>query len=311
MADVVITEFMSDDAVGLLVANTSVLYERDLVDRPSDLRASLADCRALVVRNRTRVNQDLLNLAPKLKVVGRLGVGLDNIDLGACGTRGIAVYPATGANDDSVAEYVACSALMLMRGAFWDSAAVAAGLWPREKLIGRELAGKNAGLVGFGGTARATAARLGALGMKISATDPNISEASPIWACVHRASLDEILTNSEVISLHVPLTPQTRHMIDASALAKMKPTAILINAARGGIVDEAALVESLKAARLGGAALDVFEQEPLDAGQGARFADVPNLLLTPHIAGVTRESNQRVSAKIAELVLAALRREGQ
>jgi (S)-sulfolactate dehydrogenase len=307
MADIVIAEFMDESAVRSLSDRTAVLYQPDLVDRPAALRAALGDCRALIVRNRTQVRPDLLEEAGRLQIVGRLGVGLDNIDLDACRARGIAVYPATGANDDAVAEYVACCALMLLRGAFLGAAAVAAGAWPRDRMIGRELAGKRAGLVGFGGTARKAGARLAALGMRIGAADPHVPPDHPAWNGVERLSLEEVLAHSDVVSLHVPLTPETRHMLGRDALGLMKRDAVLINAARGGVVDEGAVAEALRANRLGGAALDVFEHEPLDARGGAVFDGVPNLILTPHVAGVTAESNVRVSGMIAEIVLRELK----
>lgn len=307
MADIVITEFMDESAVRSLSDRAAVLYEPDLVDRPEALRAALGDCRALIVRNRTQVRPDLLEAGHRLQVVGRLGVGLDNIDLGACAARGITVHPATGANDDAVAEYVACCALMLLRGAFLGTAAVATGGWPRDRMIGREVAGKRAGLIGFGGTARKAGARLAALGMQISATDPHLAPNHPAWRDAERLSFREVLKQSDVISVHVPLTPETRHMLDRDALGLMKRDAVLINAARGGVVDEKAVAEALRAKRLGGAALDVFECEPLDAHGGTAFDGVPNLILTPHIAGVTAESNVRVSGMIAEIVLRELK----
>ena len=290
MADIVIAEFMDEASVHRLQAKTPVLYEPDLVDRPDDLRAALGSARALIVRNRTQVRAALLETGPKLQLVGRLGVGLDNIDLAACAARNIAVYPATGANDAAVAEYVVCTAMMLLRGAYRDTAAVAAGSWPRERLIGLEIAGKRAGLVGFGGTARQAAARLAALGMHISAADPFLPALHPAWQTAERLELSELFATCDVISLHVPLSAETWHLVNRETLALMKPNAILINAARGGVVDEAALADSLRTQQIAGAALDVFEKEPLDAVHGALFQGIANLILTPHIAGVTAKS---------------------
>jgi (S)-sulfolactate dehydrogenase len=305
MAMIVITEFMDEGEVARLSARWPVLYAADLVDRPDDLQAALGDARALIVRNRTQVNPALLSHAPKLQLVGRLGVGLDNIDLEACAARHLRVHPATGANDDAVAEYVVMAALLLRRPALLMSAQLEAGGWPRHQAIGREIAGARAGLVGFGRTARKTASRLAALGMKISAFDPMLPAGDAAWANTERLDLATLLATSDVLSLHVPLTPQTRHMIGADALASMLPGAVLINAARGGVVDETALAAALTTRKLAGAALDVFEQEPL--GSAAEiFRGVPNLLLTPHIAGVTTESNVRVSSLIAGIVLQAL-----
>jgi (S)-sulfolactate dehydrogenase len=303
MADIVISEFMDEAAIRDLLPGRDVLYDPKLVDRPADLAAALADARALVVRNRTQVRGALLEAAPKLRVVGRLGVGLDNIDLEACKARGIAVCPATGANDVAVAEWAITAMLVLLRGAWSATPQVIAGEWPRMTTIGREASGKTLGLVGLGGIARETATRAAALGLRICAADPLLPADHPAWKLADRVTLDELVRRSDVISLHVPLTAETRGLFDAARLGAMRRGAILLNAARGGIVDEAALAASLRSSHLGGAALDVFAQEPLDAAQGATFAGVPNLLLTPHIAGVTDESNVRVSHVTLEAVL--------
>jgi (S)-sulfolactate dehydrogenase len=308
MPEIIITEFMDEAAVARLKAQHETLYDPALVDRPDDLVPLLAGARALIVRNRTQVRGELLEAAAKLTCVGRLGVGLDNIDLDGCQARNIAVFPATGANDLSVAEYVTTAALTLLRGAWMGTAAVAAGEWPRQKLIGRELAGKTLGLVGFGAIAREVAWRADALGMTIVAYDPLLDASHPAWQLARNVALDGLLEISDVISLHVPLTKATRHMIGAAQLSALKRDAILINAARGGVIDEAALAAALRQGRLGGAALDVFEREPLSADDGAKFAGLPNVLLTPHIAGVTIESNVRVSELIADRVIAHLER---
>jgi (S)-sulfolactate dehydrogenase len=299
MPDIVITEFMDEDAIREGLKGFDVLYDPKLVDRPEDLARALPDARGLIVRNRTQVRGELLQAAPKLEAVGRLGVGLDNIDVEACKARHVAVFPATGANDLSVAEYVIGTAMMLLRGAYSSTDQVVAGAWPRNKLIGREISGKSLGLVGFGAIAKETARRAVALGMDVYAFDPYVKPDSPAWnqpwGRVEPASLDGVIARSDVISLHVPLTPETRNLVGADAIAQMKAGAVLVNAARGGIVDEAAVAQALKAGRLGGAALDVFEEEPVTAGRGSLFAGCPNLILTPHIAGVTAESNVRVS----------------
>ena len=302
MPEIVITEFMDEAAIRASFAGRDVLYDPKLVDDPARLTAALRDARALIVRNRTQVRGALLEAAPLLKVVGRLGVGLDNIDVPACEARGIAVYPATGANDLSVAEYVITAALLLLRRAWFASARVAAGEWPRTELMGRELAGKRLGLVGYGAIARVTGRMARDLGMSVAAYDPLLPADHAAWAHALRQPLTELLKESDVVSLHVPLTDTTRNMIDARAIATMRRGAVLINAARGGVVDEAALCESLRSGHLGGAALDVFAREPVDAAAGAMFAGIPNLILTPHIAGVTEESNVRVSAVTAEAV---------
>ena len=306
MPDIVISEFMDEAVIAQAFAGRDVLYDAKLVDRPEALAAALRGARALLVRNRTQVNAALLAQAPQLRVVGRLGVGLDNIDLPACKARAVQVFPATGANDVAVAEYVITAMLLLLRRAWFASDAVIAGQWPRMSLIGREVQGKQLGLLGLGAIARETAQRARALGMSIAAYDPHLPATHPAWQGTERVELDRLFADSDVISLHVPLTPETRRIVSAARLALMRKDAILINAARGGIVDEAALATALREQRIGGAALDVFETEPLDAAAGKLFATVPNLILTPHIAGVTTESNVRVSAVTARVVLAAL-----
>jgi (S)-sulfolactate dehydrogenase len=295
LADIVVTEFI-DEAALTGLAGYAVLYDRDLHKKADALLAAAADARALIVRNQTQVRGAVLDAAAKLKVVGRLGVGLDNIDLAACKARGIAVCPATGANDDSVAEYAIAAALILLRGAYASVPGMIAGEWPRAALMGGEVMGKTLGLVGFGGTARAAARRARALGMTVAACDPALSARDPAWNQARRLDLPALMAESDAISLHVPLTSETKRLIGAAELARCKPGAILINAARGGVLDEDAAIAALKSGRLGGLALDVFETEPLTAASGARFAGLENLILTPHIAGVTRESNVRISS---------------
>lgn len=308
---IVVSEFMDEAAVAALAARFDVHYAPTLVDRPADLAREVRDADALIVRNRTRVDAALLAEAARLRVVGRLGVGLDNIDVEACRGRNVTVVPATGANARAVAEYVIATALLLLRGAFASTSAVAAGAWPRAALShGRELAGKTIGLVGFGGIGRLTGGLARAMGMQAIGFDPNVPPASSVWSdeSTSPRSLPALLAEADVVSLHVPLTADTRHLIDASRIAGMKRDAILINTARGGVVDERALAEALRAGRIAGAALDVFEHEPL--GAGSPLADCPHLLLTPHIAGVTRESNARVSALIAARVAEVLEAAG-
>jgi len=306
---VVIAEFMDEGAVAALAARYATRYDPTLGERRPDLLASVADADALIVRNRTRVDAELVAAGGRLRVVGRLGVGLDNIDLPACAARAIEVIPATGANALAVAEYVIACAFILLRGAFWSTAATAAGEWPRERLsAGRELGGRTLGLVGFGSIGRATA-RLGrAVGMTPIGHDPNLAASATVWDEEHTSArgFDVLLGEADVVSLHVPLTPETRGLVDAARLALMKPEAVLVDTARGGVVNEADVAAALRAGRLAGAALDVFGTEPLPAG--SPLAGCPNLILTPHIAGVTRESNVRVSTLIADKVAAALER---
>jgi (S)-sulfolactate dehydrogenase len=306
---VVICEFMDPAAVASLAARFDTAFDAEMAERREPLKRLIANADALIVRNKTQVDAELLAAAPKLKVVGRLGVGLDNIDMLTCKSRGIEVIPATGANSLAVAEYVIGTALILLRGAYGSTEAVAAGKWPRSALgNGRELAGKTLGVVGFGQIGQLSGRLARALGMKVIGFDAMIPAEHPMWSAERTMAhkFDEVLREADVISIHVPLTPATRGLIDASKLALMKSDAILINTSRGQVVNEAVLAAALRAGKLGGAALDVFEHEPL--ASGTPLAGCPRLLLTPHVAGVTRESNVRVSTMIAEKVAAALDR---
>lgn len=308
---VLICEFMDERAVARLRQDHEVSYRPELVDQPSALLQAAAQCDALIVRNRTQVRGELLAALGSCRVVGRLGVGLDNIDVPGCEARGIAVIPATGANALSVAEYVVASAMMLLRGAYASTAQVAAGEWPRAALgQGREVHGKTLALVGLGSIGRVVARLAKAVGMTVIAHDALLDVRSPLWqeAGVVPVSLEEATAQADVVSLHVPLLPSTRGLFDARRIAAMKRGAILVNTSRGEVVDTAAVALALRSGQLGGAALDVFEIEPLPAM--AQLQDCPHLLLTPHISGVSAESNERVSFMIADKVVEVLGQAG-
>ncbi len=306
-AKVVITEFMDTRAVAQLAQVHEVLYDPQLVDDVPRMRAEAATAHAFIVRNRTQVRGDLLAALTQCKVIGRLGVGMDNIDVAGCEAAGMHVIPAAGANALSVAEYLVATSMLLLRGAYQSSLEVAAGKWPRNALSnGREIGGKTLGLVGFGSIGQLTAKLAQGVGMGVIAFDPMMAAEHPVFAQtgVRCVSLDALTASADVISLHVPLLPSTRDLFNAARIAAMKPGAVLINTARGGVIDEAALAAALKSGHLGGAALDVFGTEPVPADNP--FEGCPNLILTPHVAGVTAEANERVSFMIAERVLAAL-----
>lgn len=309
MANIVITEFMADEPVEALAGAHTVVYDPVLVDDRPRLLELVAGADGLIVRNRTQVDATLLDAAPQLQVVGRLGVGLDNIDLDACSARSVAVRPATGANADSVAEYVIAAAFSLVRGVFLSTGAVVAGEWPRVALTGLEIQGRTMGLIGFGDIAQRVAVRARALGMSVVAHDPFLPKDDAAWLTTQSETFEGVLATADVVSLHVPLTEDTRGLIGRSALDSMPDTAVLVNTSRGGVVDEEALIESLRSGTIRGAALDVFTTEPVDATSGERFAGVPNLLLTPHIAGITEESHERVSSMVANAVSDALTQE--
>ena len=218
------------------------------------------------------------------------------------------VIPASGANALSVAEYVIASAMMLLRGAWASTQAVAAGQWPRAALSdGRETAGQTLGVIGFGSIGQTTARLAQALGMKVMAFDAMLAPDAPVFAqtSVCCATLDELASSADVMTLHVPLVDTTRGLFNAARIASMKKGAILINTSRGHIVDLAAMLAALRAGHLGGAAIDVFDAEPLQASEALR--DCPNLLLTPHISGLSLQANERVSFMIAEKILKELR----
>ncbi|NMM45388.1 hydroxyacid dehydrogenase [Rhodospirillaceae bacterium KN72] len=296
---------MEAGAVDRLRAVFDVTYDPDLFQDIPALTQAVAQADAWIVRNRTQVRGPVLAAAQKVRILGRLGVGLDNIDMETCRAMGIEVCPATGANDLSVAEYAVTMALVLLRGAYYSNRDVMDGAWPRNRLQGREAAGKNFGFIGFGAISRRAAGMARALGFKVGAFDPFVPADDPAWNGVENLSLADLAGWSDVVSLHVPLTDATRYIVGAEFIAGMKPGAVLINSARGGTLDEAAVIAALKAGKLGGAALDVFETEPLTRDAGDKFRDVPNLILTPHIAGVTQESDLRVSGMIADRVIAA------
>ncbi len=303
MSSILISEFITSQALETLRCQHEVVYAPELYkDRPA-LIAALQNIEALVVRNLTQVNEEVLAGAAKLKVVGRLGVGLENIELSACAKRNIKVIPATGANAESVAEYVVGAAVALTRGFIPATTATFNGEWPRPRFSGyHEFLGKTIGIVGFGSIGRIVAKKAHAFGLRCVAYDPMLSGDSVELDgfSVPLLSLSELLSESDAITLHLPFLPDTKNLFNAATLDQIKEGACLINTARGGIVDEKALADRLRSGRLGGAAIDVFSTEP--AKDLSHFAGIENLILTPHIAGVTQESNERVSQMIADEV---------
>ena len=303
MSSILISEFITSQALETLRCQHEVVYAPELYkDRPA-LIAALQNIEALVVRNLTQVNEEVLAGAAKLKVVGRLGVGLENIELSACAKRNIKVIPATGANAESVAEYVVGAAVALTRGFIPATTATFNGEWPRPRFSGcHEFLGKTIGIVGFGSIGRIVAKKAHAFGLRCVAYDPMLSGDSVELdgVSVPLLSLSKLLSESDAITLHLPFLPDTKNLFNAATLDQIKEGACLINTARGGIVDEKALADRLRSGRLGGAAIDVFSTEP--AKDLSHFAGIENLILTPHIAGVTQESNERVSQMIADEV---------
>lgn len=269
---------------------------------PSTLAGQLAGAWALIVRSRTKVTADLLRAAPVLALVARAGVGVDNVDMAAAAERGVRVVNAPGAATASVAELTIAFYLLLVRGLYPAVASTKSGRWERSA-HGRELAGKTVGFVGYGRIAREVARRLEPFGTATIAYDPYVLSG------VDRTEVvpwETLLERADIVSVHAALTRENRHLLDARAFARMKPGAFVVNVARGPLVDEAALLATLKAGRLAGAALDVFEVEP---PVNRELLELPNVIATAHIGAMTAEGQARAGAEIVDEVLRALRGE--
>ena len=299
---ILITEFMDEDAINLLKKKYDVYYDISLAEDSNSLVKLINKMKALIVRNKTLVTRELIENAPNLTCVGRLGVGLDNIDLSACEEQNITVYPALGANSHSVAEYVICASMMLLRKAYFKKNEMIAGNWPRQESSGSEVYGKTLGLIGFGDIAQKTRDLALGLGIKTVAYDPYLDKDSNVWKETKNLPLDNLLSISDIISLHIPLSKETKNLIDEKKLRLIKNSSLIINTSRGGIIDENSLAKLLKENKIGGAALDVFNTEPINKENAKKFEGLDNLILTPHIGGVTKESNERVSKMIAKKI---------
>jgi len=303
MKRVLVSEYLPEEHLRRLGEDHDVVSDPDLYANRPELLERVAGADAIVIRNRTQIDAELVSAAVRLQVVGRLGVGLDNIDMQACADAGVVVVPAVGANSVSVAEYVMGAMLVLARGVFTMTGSVVGGEWPRRPYaFGRELMGQTLGLVGFGSIAQHVGTRAAAFGMEIIACDPYLPADDPAWELAGQTGLEVLLAESDIISIHTPLTEETRNLVDEAALQHMKPTAILINTSRGETVDQDALIRALRAGVIGAAAIDVFPSEPLEPAMAARYAGLDNLLLTPHVAGNTAESVDRVASIIVEAV---------
>lgn len=300
---ILIPEAILPESLARLREKHTVDYDPNLVKDAEELLERAVDADAIIVRRLTQVRGALLDSMSRCKVVGRLGVGLDNIDVATCEARGIKVIPAPGANARSVAEYVIATAMMLVRTAYVATDEVVEGQWPKARLnLGREILGRTLGIVGFGSIGKLTADLARNLGMHVLVYDPSL-EGKDTTGCLP-VELAELLAKSDVVTLHVPLTPATKNLVNAKSIQGMKDGAIVVNAARGGIVDEDALLSALRSGKLGGAAIDAFDNEPL--GVCPQYRGFKNLILTPHIAGVTIESEERVNHVVVEAVLKAL-----
>lgn len=295
------------DAIDRAAIERLIAAGHDVMQAPgvqgADLIAALDGCQGLLIRGATRVTGEVLRGARGLKVVVRAGSGLDNVDQVTALKLGVAVFNTPAANAVSVAE-LAMGLLLAFERRVVDAAQdLRAGRWEKSKYGGREIAGRRLGLIGFGRIAREVARRARAFEMAVSAHDPLIVQWPAEYEWVKRSTFDSLLMESDVVSIHVPLTAETRDLIGAGELQRMKRDALLINCARGGVVDEAALAGALRERRLGGAILDVFAKEP--PGESPLLA-MPNVLAVPHLGASTREAQQRAGGEAVDLMIEAL-----
>jgi len=267
------------------------------------LAEALRGCQGIVIRSATRVTGEVLRAAPSLRVVVRAGTGLDNVDVDAARETGVRVANTPAANAIAVAELAFAMMLALERHLVPAASDLRRGVWEKSKYQGRELAGRTLGLLGFGRISREVALRARAFAMAVIACDPVLPEWPTGWEWVEPVTLDELMSRADVLSLHVPLTPETRGRMGARELALMRPDAILVNASRGGVVDEAALQAALAGGALRGAAIDVFATEP--PGEHPLLA-LPNVLATPHLGASTAEAQRRAGIEAAEIMIEAL-----
>lgn len=304
---VLITDDLSPQALERLEAAEDISFEVVRRPEPKHLREIIPSYDAIIIRSSVQVDAELLATASQLKVIGRAGMGLDNVDIDAASLRGVIVMNTPGANTIATAEHAVAMLLALCRHVPQADASVRGGEWARSQFTGVQLYRKTLGIVGLGRIGTQVARRTQAFGMSVIAFDPYISDDVARELNVTLVDLDELWARSDFITLHTALTPDTRGMIDAAAIAHMKSGVRLVNCARGGLVDDVALVDALCSGHMAGAALDVFADEPLPADSPLR--DLPNVVLTPHIAASTVEAQRDVGTQIVEQVLAALRGE--
>ena len=295
---ILVRETIADTGLELLRRRFDVVEDSD-----SDLSEIIGGFDAIIVRSGTTLDASLIERAERLRVIGRAGVGVDNVDVDAATRRGIVVANAAESTVDSAAEHAIALLLALARNIPQAHAALTAGVWDRGRFTGIELAGKTLGVLGLGRIGRQVAHRALGLGMRVVAYDPFVAtERFRELGVELAASLDDVFAVADVVTLHLPLSDETRGLLDANAFARMKDGVRIVNAARGGLVDEAALVDAIGSGKVAGAALDVFESEPY-AGP---LLELPQVVVTPHLAGSTTEAQDRAGVVIAEQVAAAL-----
>jgi D-3-phosphoglycerate dehydrogenase len=307
MKKVLITEFMEQGSVDKMSENFDVTYDTSLHENQTKLSSLIANTNAVIVRNKTQLTEDLLSKADQLTFVGRLGVGLDNIDTDYCSNNGIFVQPATGMNADSVAEYVITCSLSLLKNIPIAHHGTSSGQWPRTSIESRELGGKTLGLLGFGVIGKKVSRLAQVFGAKVIAYDPFVPESEASKYNVSLVKQEDLFGLSDVISIHLPLTDQTRDLINARSFNLMKQNPIIINSSRGSIVNEKDLLQAYSEKIINGFALDVYSSEPVEEDFYKHVSNSMNCILTPHNSGVTTESNVRVSQFIAEKTINFLR----
>jgi D-3-phosphoglycerate dehydrogenase len=307
MKKVLITEFMEQGSVDKMSENFDVTYDTSLHENQTKLSSLIANTNAVIVRNKTQLTEDLLSKADQLTFVGRLGVGLDNIDTDYCSNNGIFVQPATGMNADSVAEYVITCSLSLLKNIPIAHHGTSSGQWPRTSIESRELGGKTLGLLGFGVIGKKVSRLAQVFGAKVIAYDPFVPESEASKYNVSLVKQEDLFGLSDVISIHLPLTDQTRDLINARSFNLMKQNPIIINSSRGSIVNEKDLLQAYSEKIINGFALDVYSSEPVEEDFYKHISNSMNCILTPHNSGVTTESNVRVSQFIAEKTINFLR----
>jgi phosphoglycerate dehydrogenase-like enzyme len=299
---ILITEFMEDASVEILKKFFDVTVDKSLALNHNELKKIISNFDILIVRNKTQVNKEILKNASSLKFIGRLGVGLDNIDTEYCRNNNIHVQPATGMNADSVAEYVINSSLSLLKNVPLMHQETSLGNWPRTSISSRELNGKIFGLMGFGLIAKKVSTLAKIFNARIIAYDPFIDPSIANEFNIKLVEINEIFEQANVISIHLPLTPKTQNLLNYDAFIKMQKQPIIINSSRGSIINEHDLLKAYDEKLISGFALDVYETEPAPKIFLNSIKNNTNCILTPHIAGVTEESNIRVSDFIANSV---------
>ena len=300
---ILITEFMESSSVEILKKSFDITFDQDLSKNHIKLKDSIGKFDALIVRNKTQVNQEILKNAISLKFIGRLGVGLDNIDTEYCKNNNIHVQPATGMNADSVAEFVINSSLSLLKNNPLMHQETLLGNWPRTSILSRELKGKTLGLLGFGLIAKKVSLLAKAFNAKIIAHDPFVGQNIGDEFNTQLVSTNELFEFADIISIHLPLTQSTKNLMNYKAFKHMLKRPIIINSSRGSIINEKDLLRAYDEKLISGFALDVYEKEPVPKDFLIAIKKDTNCILTPHIAGVTEESNSRVSEYIANAVL--------